>query len=185
MPVRIHNKEYLTVAERITLFRKEYRDYGIDTELISNADFVVVKAVIYDLEGKQVGSGYAEEERGSSNINKTSALENCETSAIGRALASFGFGGDQYGSANEVGDAMIKQAKIEAVEFYAKMQKAVRDNFYSIAEVKRSIAANELDTAREAYQEINEEDAKAIWVAPTKGGIFTTEEREIIKQGFK
>jgi hypothetical protein len=62
----------------------------------------VVKARITDVEGKTIGSGYAEEIRGQGHVNQTSALENAETSAIGRALASIGLAGGEYASANEM-----------------------------------------------------------------------------------
>ena len=180
MPVNIHGKEYMTVAERINDFRAQYKEWTIDTDLISNADLIVVKCTIHNDKGHQVGSGYAEEVRGSTNINKTSALENCETSAIGRALASCGFGGTQYSSANEVGDAIINQAKMEVAEFFINYNKLVERHLPSIFTIKDHILHN-LSTAAEAWYELSEEDQRALWVAPSKGGIFTTKEREIIK----
>jgi hypothetical protein len=84
----------------------------------------VMKAAV-SFEGEiTAGTGYAEEKRGSTQINKTSALENCETSAIGRALAAAGFGGTEYASANEVQNAIHQQEtkqdkkKPEDVRFY-------------------------------------------------------------------
>jgi len=108
--VNIHGKEYQTVAHRVNKFRAEYKDYSILTEVISNSDKVVVmKATILNDKFTAVASGHAEEVRGSTNINKTSALENCETSAIGRALACFGLLGTEFASADEVQHAITSK----------------------------------------------------------------------------
>jgi hypothetical protein len=68
---------------------------------------VVVKAAVKI--GDDVFTGHAYEEIGSTQINKTSALENCETSAIGRALSSAGYAGSEFASAEEVATAINKQ----------------------------------------------------------------------------
>ena len=181
MPVNIHGKDYLTVAERIDMFRKDHPDYGVHTDLISNADLVVVKATITNENGREIGSGYAEEVRGSTNINKTSAVENCETSAIGRALASCGYGGEQYASANEVSDAITQQSVQEALQRHIALGKALQENFESIAAIKMAIAENRLESAVEAFAEIPEEDKVALHVAPTKGGVWTVAEYKMFK----
>ena len=111
MPVLIHGKEYKTVAERVTEIHTINKDkpLSIETELVSwNEGIVIFKATIST--GSGVFTGYAYEREGSSQINKTSALENCETSSIGRAVAAAGFSGSEYASANEVENA-IKQQK--------------------------------------------------------------------------
>lgn len=116
--VNIHGKEYETVASRVQRFRKEHgTKYAIITELIEATDQrVVMKASILGSDRQLAGvvayaTGYAEESRTSSQINKTSALENAETSAIGRALANFGMAGTEYASADEVAQAIGQQAK--------------------------------------------------------------------------
>lgn len=108
--VNIKGKEYQTVALRVHNFREEYPDWTIETELVSRDDeFVVMRCRILNENGRLIGGGYAEERRNASTINQTSALENAETSAIGRALASIGFGGTEYASANEVQNAIHQQ----------------------------------------------------------------------------
>ena len=118
MSVNIHGKEYRTVAERINLFYSTYKDKitAITTEIIKDEDDIVqVKATISAKDSVEnptfyvFGNGYAEEDRTKGRINSTSALENCETSAIGRALASIGLGGEEYASANEVQNAIHQQ----------------------------------------------------------------------------
>lgn len=109
--VNIHGKGYKTVAKRVDEFRKEHKqELGIQTNLVSiDERTMVIKAEIINKEGFVIATGYAEENRQSSTINKTSALENCETSAIGRALANFGLAGGEYASADEVAQAVSRQ----------------------------------------------------------------------------
>ena len=63
------------------------------------------------IDGKHIATGLAEESRTASRINQTSALENAETSAVGRALAMLGLTNDSIASAEEVSEALIKQDK--------------------------------------------------------------------------
>ena len=109
-------KQYTEVAKRVEAFRMVFGgEYGIDTDIIHNdGQTVVVKATVKDKDGFIVGSGLAEEIRGSSQITRTSAVEVCETSAIGRALASMGMHGGQYASANEMDGVKRKEAAIKA-----------------------------------------------------------------------
>lgn len=110
--VNIHGKEYETVASRVQKFRsdKTYEGYAILTEIVyRDSDEVVVKAIIKNADDRTIATGYAEEKRSASQINKTSAVENGETSAIGRALANLGLAGTEYASADEVAEAIKQQ----------------------------------------------------------------------------
>jgi len=113
-------KKYTEVAKRVEAFRTHFGlKYGITTNIIvDNEKRVVIKAQVYDLSNKEiaVGEGYAEEIRGSSQVNKTSAIENCETSAIGRALASLGLHGGQYASVNEIDKAQNNEKNIDEIQ---------------------------------------------------------------------
>lgn len=110
--VNIHGKQYQTVAYRVGLFREKHPEHSLITEVVVRDDEVVVMKVhIADPTGRIIATGHAEENRRSSQINKTSALENAETSAIGRALAAFGIGGTEFASANEVENAIHQQTK--------------------------------------------------------------------------
>ena len=109
MPVKIHGKDYKTVAERLSEFHKDHKENrSIITEIIQFKDNVVVVKAVVKL-GEDVFCGHAYEDIGSSKINETSALENCETSAIGRALASSGYAGSEFCSADELVGALNKQ----------------------------------------------------------------------------
>lgn len=108
--ISIHGKEYQTVALRVQKFRDTHPDLSLITEIVARDDeCVVMKAKIGDAQGRLLATGHAEEKRSASQINRTSALENAETSAIGRALASFGFGGTEFATANEVQNAIQQQ----------------------------------------------------------------------------
>jgi hypothetical protein len=87
-------KNYEPVENRIRSFYEKYESGRIITELIAYSDNqFIVKASVYrnDTDSVPATTGYAEERVGSSPVNRTSALENCETSAIGRALANLNF----------------------------------------------------------------------------------------------
>ena len=108
------NKMYLEVKHRITILRRNYAlALGIDTTLLeANDKYVRVITKITDPEGRILASGMAEEIRGKGLVNTTSALENAETSSIGRALASLGLHGGEYASANEM-DAVVRKTEIQ------------------------------------------------------------------------
>ena len=91
----IKGKAYTEVNQRILGFRQLYPNGTIETEILSNENGVcVMEAIIKDEEGKILAKGHAFETQGSSYINKTSYIENCETSAIGRALGVLGIGAE-------------------------------------------------------------------------------------------
>jgi hypothetical protein len=108
--VNIHGKQYQTVALRVKNFREAHADFTLLTEIIHrDGEMVVMKASIMDDKGRVIATGHSEERRAASTINKTSALENAETSAIGRALAAFGLGGTEFATADEVANAITQQ----------------------------------------------------------------------------
>ena len=183
MTINIHGKEYKTVAERINEFRaqEDCKHFGIETELLTCADIVQIKATIKDTNGRPIATGYAEERRDDGHINKTSAIENCETSAIGRALANFGFAGSEYASANEVSDAIIKQETRKVMEEYANHNIIMLDNIESLNCIRIGILEKDYSTAYEAWNEIPQELQMILWKAASKGGFFSTEERRIMK----
>ena len=125
----IRGKKYVEVNERIKFFRQEeqYKNWTISTEvtLTDDREECICKCIIADTEQRVIATGHAHEVKSASQINKTSYVENCETSAIGRALAMMGIGIDvSIASANEVKDAIAKQnANEDTTE--ADHQKAV------------------------------------------------------------
>jgi len=75
-------------------------------------DSIIIKCVIRNKDGNVVSSGYAQEEKATGFVNETSFVENCETSAVGRALGFLGIGiKDSIASADELVVAISKQKK--------------------------------------------------------------------------
>ena len=116
--VEIHQKKYTTVATRLEIFRKHTGfKYGINTDIVTYGskpgEKIVIKATISTDQGFVLASGTAEEIIGAGNINKTSALENCESSAWGRALGSLGIHGGEFPSYDEMQIAKGKEEKLE------------------------------------------------------------------------
>jgi len=113
--INIKGSEYVMVNERLKYFRKNYKDWSLRSKIISNESGVVIfKAIIVDSEGMIKATGHAREKEGAGFINKTSHIENCETSAWGRALANFGIGIDaSVASYEEVANAKKQQQDID------------------------------------------------------------------------
>lgn len=111
----IKGKDYAEVNQRIKAFRMVYPTGSITTDMRSNQSGVCVftASVGYTTENGEfvmLGTGTAYEKENSSFINKTSYIENCETSAVGRALGMAGFGIDtSVASAEEVQNAIVQQ----------------------------------------------------------------------------
>ena len=88
--------DYEPVASRLDRFLKAHPEARIITDLVHYVgDFAVFKAELW-LDGEIIATGWAEEIRGQGNVNKTSHLENCETGAVGRALANAGLSGSDF-----------------------------------------------------------------------------------------
>lgn len=103
-------KGYAMVSERVKAFREICPSGVIETEILSLENgTVTMKATVKDEDGKILATGMAQEKEASSYINKTSFIENCETSAIGRALGFVGLGSDAISSADELANALNNQ----------------------------------------------------------------------------
>ena len=109
--IDVKGKDYAEVPQRIKAFRSVCPNGAIVTELLSCENGVCIfKASVYDEKQVLIGTGTAYEREDSSFINKTSYIENCETSAVGRALGMCGFGIDvSVASAEEVQNAILNQ----------------------------------------------------------------------------
>jgi hypothetical protein len=110
--IKIHNNDYATVALRIGILRRNLGTSAtISSSIIHQDDKkVIVRSEVF-IDGKLVSTGLAEELRAASRINQTSALENAETSAVGRALAMLGLTNDKIASAEEVSGAIVQSDK--------------------------------------------------------------------------
>lgn len=107
----VQGKDYAEVNQRIKAFRSLCPGGAILTEMLSCENGVCIfKATVCDEDMRVLGTGTAYEKEGSSFINKTSYIENCETSAVGRALGMCGFGIDtSIASSEEVQNAILNQ----------------------------------------------------------------------------
>lgn len=127
----IKGKEYAEVNQRIKAFRMLYPQGSIITEMAENKDGICIfRALIKDTEGHILGTGTAYEKENSSFINKSSYIENCETSAVGRALGMAGFGIDtSVASAEEVANAITQQDSEKLIDkkMVASLNKAIEN----------------------------------------------------------
>ena len=141
--------DYETVEERLIKYWKEHPDGRIETKLIeASASRFIVQAYIYRTEADQQAwsSGLAEETVQGRGVNATSALENCETSAIGRALATAGYATKGKRPSRE------EMSKVAA--------KQVVQN--SVQQVKAKMA----DTSQQYVPVAKESDPWTTWEAP-------------------
>jgi hypothetical protein len=140
--VNIRGRQYETVALRVQKFRAEHPTWSLVTEIIHRDEQCVVMKASINVAEVTIATGHAEEYRKASEINRTSALENCETSAIGRALAALGFGGTEFASADEVARAVSGQkgeaggSATDALrKAFEERQPAVQDKLRTEAQV--------------------------------------------------
>ena len=118
----IKGKPYAEVKERVKAFRRAFPDGQIMTYITNDdGDRCTVKAEVIvrdeDGTGYVIAVAHASEVRTASNVNKTSYIENCETSAVGRALGFAGFGIDAaIASADEVDHALEAQDALKKAE---------------------------------------------------------------------
>ena len=144
--IKIHNNDYATVALRIGILR---RNLGTSATISSNIIHqddkkVIVRSEVF-IDDKLVSTGLAEELRAASRINQTSALENAETSAVGRALAMLGLTNDKIASAEEVSGAIVQSDKkltaaltdLDKVSHVGSYQSWLTTNKDLMTEVKR------------------------------------------------
>lgn len=139
--IDLKGKPYVMVVERIKEFHKNHTNGSIRTELLSplDADTVVMKAtVIPDVTNPEhYFTGYSQATWGDGPVNKTSALENCETSCVGRAMAMMGYvEGDSFASADEIKKAVESPVRKDTL-------KTLTSKVYQPAQVIGTLAKNE------------------------------------------
>lgn len=106
----VQGKDYVPVNERVKAFRMLCPDGVIETELVKYEDANIIMKATIKVNGEVRATGFGKEVEGSSTINRSSALENCETSAVGRALGFLGIGIDtSIASAEETETAQLFQ----------------------------------------------------------------------------
>ena len=138
--INIKGKEYVEVNERLKYFRSHYPNHTLTSEVIEKTpDSILILTTIRNENGVAVATGLAEEIKGSTFINKTSYVENCETSSWGRALGNLGIGLDtSVASAEEVKNAIANQKEVLKFdsEKYRKIAEKLKQNEITINKVE-------------------------------------------------
>jgi len=166
-------KVYETVAERLLKFRKDYtidKGWSLTTEMSFKDQIVRCEARIITPDDRIVAIGHAEENRAGSYINKTSAVENCETSAIGRCLFAAGLGGGEFCSADELLMAIKKQEEIGSMTSGKSQQGSSKGKTASPPQGADS-------------KPIEKEDADLLKIKPIKGISYEKQGNVIIAKG--
>lgn len=137
--VDIKGKKYALVTDRVTAFRMVCSGGMIQTEILNEAPGIVtMKTTVCDEEGTIIASGIAQEKESNGFVNKTSYYENCETSAVGRALGFAGIGIDEsMASAEEVATAMNTQKQKEPESAPAFVSKTIREEIVAYCRKKK------------------------------------------------
>lgn len=161
--VTIKGTQYIPVNERIKHFRENFKGWSLTSEIVSLENGVcVIKATISDDNGIVKATGFAYEKESSSFINKTSYIENCETSAWGRALGNLGIGIDvSIASAEEVSNAILNQNKPKPV--YQKKvdtSKGFEGATNKDADIYISLAKISEPEAIESFYELNKDSVE-------------------------
>ena len=123
--INIQGKSYVEVHERVKFFRENFKDHSLTTEVIEKTEnSIMMQAIVKNKDGFVIATGTAEEIKDSSKVNKTSHVENCETSAWGRALANLGIGLDTaIASAEEMSSVKQDTRKwLTESQFHATMK---------------------------------------------------------------
>ena len=121
--IDIKGKKYSTVNERHRHLLQYFPEARFNEEILfHDNERVVVKTELHI--GETIYAvGHAEEHRNANFINKTSALENCSSSALGRCIAAFGLSGSEYASAEELVNALNNQGKTKSVSIKDEIKK--------------------------------------------------------------
>lgn len=127
--IDIKGKDYAEVPQRVTAFRKLFPNGSLTSEIIHLGDgMAVIKATACDENGSILATGHAYEKEGSTFINKTSFIENAETSAWGRCLAALALGSDtSMASAEEVLNAQKQQKQMSEDELKAELKQLLME----------------------------------------------------------
>ena len=161
-------KKYLMVDRRIEAFRVTFGgEYGIETNVLhSDERSVMIQCDIKDKDGFIVASGVAEEIRGSTMVNKTSAVENCQTSAVGRALSMLGLAGGEFASLNEMEGVPRKEMEKEIRDLRDKVEELEQSEPEPTGEPKMEMTLEDrVDNMLAFYENC---DAQKFAVAETK-----------------
>lgn len=169
-PTDIKGKKYAEVNQRIKAFRKLHPNGKIETEIINCGNgTVIMKSTVYDCQGNILGTGLASEKENSNNINRTSFIENCETSAVGRALGMCGLGIDCQVASKEEMEGKVVSAEVLEKELeklsieYSKLRTTLTELEYDFRrEDINAWILNDAKVETQDLEELNNEDLKKL-----------------------
>ena len=151
--IKIHGNDYVEVKERIKYFRsaEDYKGWSLTADFVEVTDTsCTMKAKVKNHHGITIATGSAREEKNNSNMNRSSFVEICETSAFGRALGNLGIGIDgAFASADEVKNAKAQEVKLKINKPKPKKKSKLDDKKFSamivaIGEGKEDIVKSRL-----------------------------------------
>lgn len=143
----IKGKQYAEVNQRIKAFRKLFPNGSIETSIIKNDESsVIMKAIVYNEDRAILGTGLASEKESSSGINRSSHIENCETSAVGRALGMLGLGIDCAVASK---DEVLSKEETDAL-----LEKQYQDQSIKYTKLRTELTKEGIDFRSEKWDEI-------------------------------
>ena len=187
--VKLGDKWYALVATRIHEFRTSdpYADWTIDTKVTHGKQSILVRCEILDPDGRLRSTGHSEKPWRDGKASAKEGVERTETAAVGRALASLGLLADAgIASYEEVGDAMLEELTDlkKQNEKLLRHTLCLRDCLESAARIRWAMKREKWDVAWEAFAELTEEEKISLFGISTRdGGIWSTEERQTMKEG--
>lgn len=187
--LKLGDKWYAMVATRIREFRTNprYKGWQIITTPTHGKVSIMVKAEIINVLGKTVATGHSEKPWRDGKASRSEGMERTETAAIGRALATLGILADHgIASLEEVKDATLEELTDlrKQNDKLLRQTLVLRDVLESAARIRWAMKREKWDVAVEAYEELTDDQKIALFAISTRdGGIWTTWERNEIKQG--
>ena len=164
--MKIHDKDYVPVVERVKAFRRVYPTGSVMVDILEHdpqAGYVLMKATVgyTEVDGTfvELAHGHAIEKRDKSQINRDNYIENCETSCVGRAMANAGFGlkGD-IASANE----MLNVEKAKRDSYATKEQKEYITRVLSSGLLEKFLAKQEIKSIDELSYAVAESEIERL-----------------------
>jgi len=171
-----HNCKYAGLAESIDQIKDIMADNGISHRWTTGKDsdgYVLVTCIVAHIGGHEESVTLTGEPDTSGSKNSIQA--------VGSTVSYL----QRYTLFAALGLASSDEDTDGHTVNLAALQDAIRKHFDTIVAVKHGIRDNDLYSAGEAWFELSQDEQKSLWVAPTKGGIFTTEERRIMKEELR
>lgn len=178
--------DYVQVHERIAAFREEHgTNGGIQTDVQFPTEETVLAKAIVTLGDKVIGMGHAEEKRGQGLVNTTSAVENAETSAVGRALAMVGYEVKRGIASREEMEKVQRLSPVSGQRTKPSVNEVFGSDEEASSEVSSVLANDLLDNGLKAWILSKAIDKKVgrtpSVISKTVSGLTTEQAREALR----